>query len=167
METETISDELPASPPVEFHEEPTVPKEITAETLKDQRPKNSSSIYIWGTKILLDDIVKSIQQFIDQCREKSRETNEERLLFERLLLEAHEQEENAVNLDCEILREFDPKLFRNLVDYPSEILQVFDQLVNAVYQHAVQPVRSDVRLVTRPFNLKPTKSMRHLDPERK
>lgn len=50
------------------------------------------------------------------------------------LKELRELEENVLEVDCEHLRQFDPQLYRQLEDFPCDIIPIFDLVATAVYK---------------------------------
>lgn len=81
-----------------------------------------------------------------------------------------EKEAVAFNLDCHNLHSFDPELYNQLVQYPQEVIPIFDFVVQ---EEAAAVLRArggdddDVkqeRLQVRTYNLMTTKHMRELNP---
>lgn len=72
-----------------------------------------------------------------------------------------------MNLDCRNIEAFDRKLYQNLVNYPQEIIPMFDatatDLLHKMFQEA--PNILTRRLEVRTFDLLEIKSMRELNPE--
>jgi len=50
------------------------------------------------------------------------------------LREIHETEQYILDVDCEHLFEFDPSLYRQLENYPTDIIPIFDLVVTGLYK---------------------------------
>lgn len=42
-----------------------------------------------------------------------------------------------LDLDCEHLKEFDPVFYRQLINYPSELIPIFDMATNELFYNSV------------------------------
>ena len=64
------------------------------------------------------------------------------------------------------LREFDPALYRQLINYPSELIPIFDMATNEVFYSKVAKDGQilEHQIQVRPFNVDRTKCLRSLDP---
>jgi len=77
-------------------------------------------------------------------------------------------------LDCKNLYDFDRELYQQLINYPQEVIPIFDLVMNEAFQALVGVLAGEEaarnltkRIEVRPFNLVETKTMRNLNPEGK
>lgn len=81
----------------------------------------------------------------------------------RILNEMAQTEVWNLNLDCGNLHTSDPGLYKQLAHYPTEVIQIFDEVTNQVYaQDQREPPKEYIQI--RPFNLCESANMRDLDP---
>eukprot|EP00656_Telonema_subtile_P033974 TRINITY_DN38123_c0_g1_i2.p1 TRINITY_DN38123_c0_g1~~TRINITY_DN38123_c0_g1_i2.p1 ORF type:complete len:676 (+),score=134.55 TRINITY_DN38123_c0_g1_i2:431-2458(+) len=68
-----------------------------------------------------------------------------------------------MNLNCANVLAFDPTLYSQLVRYPTEVMELFDEVTTEAYQeaHGEEPEKP---IQIRPFGLNQISSMRDLDP---
>jgi len=83
--------------------------------------------------------------------------------YMRILNEMAQTEVWNLNLNCENLFASDPGLYRQLVHYPTEVIQIFDEVTNQVYTNDQQEEPKEC-IQIRPFNLTEHANMRDLDP---
>ena len=79
---------------------------------------------------------------------------------------AYAENQLYVDLDSVLLREFDPALYRQLINYPSELIPIFDMATNEVFYSKVAKDGQilEHQIQVRPFNVDRTKCLRSLDP---
>lgn len=102
------------------------------------------------------------------------------------LREVHETEQYILDVDCDHLWEFDNALYRQLENYPTDIIPIFDLVVTGLYKEtfsmggqgnemgagASEPMGAqgmddgfnDVIIQVRPFNMRNRHRIRDLDP---
>jgi DNA replication licensing factor MCM4 len=74
----------------------------------------------------------------------------------------------SVELDCSHLRTAKPDLYRQLVNYPTEVVPLFDIVVNQLAKEltvTTDMAASHHKLLVRPFGLHERKPMRELNPQ--
>ena len=73
--------------------------------------------------------------------------------------------EPFLNINCEHLKQFDSDLYRQLVNYPQEVIPTFDMAVNDMFFDKFPDTTLEHHIQVRPFNADMTKNMRSLNPE--
>ena len=98
--------------------------------------QSSLSQVLWGTTINATDVSTKLKNFINSFVEMKDddEDNEEQYtaapLYITKLKEMREAEENILDVDCDHLFQFDQALYRQIVDYPTDIIPIFDLVVS-------------------------------------
>ena len=105
-------------------------------------------LVIWGTDVSIGQCKERFKQFLnyanfnpenlgdeelEMIREAGSETGTGRItkpLYMQKLEEIYTLEDPFLNLDCHHLYEFDADLYRKLVNYPQEVIPIFDMAVN-------------------------------------
>jgi len=118
---------------------------------------------IWGTDVSAASVIEDFRKFWNNYID--RKTGKP--LYPALLEEAMASGVYNINLNCQNLIEFDPKLYGNLIRYPQELIPLFDVAVNTIREELYPPKEDDeeIRIQIRPFNLKEVRNMRELNPE--
>lgn len=98
---------------------------------------------IWGTNISASELQQKLKHFlntfveIDDNDDEDMENDDKYMsspfYWEKLKV-LRELEENVLEVDCEHLRQFDPQLYRQLEDFPCDIIPIFDLVATAVYK---------------------------------
>ena len=98
---------------------------------------------IWGTNISANELQQKLKHFLntfveiddndDEDMENDAQYMRQPFYWEKLK-ELRELEENVLEVDCEHLRQFDPQLYRQLEDFPCDIIPIFDLVATAVYK---------------------------------
>lgn len=73
--------------------------------------------------------------------------------------------EPFLSINCEHLKEFDADLYRQLVNYPQEVIPTFDMAVNEMFFEKFPDTALEHQIQVRPMNADRTKNMRSLNPE--
>lgn len=69
-----------------------------------------------------------------------------------------------LNVNCIHIRDFDDHLYRQMVNYPQEVIPAFDMAANEVLQ-SMYPDAAACQINVRPYNVIKTSNLRNLDPE--
>jgi len=96
------------------------------------------------------------------------------------LKEIHETEQYILNVDCDHIFEFDIGLYRQLENYPTDIIPIFDLVVTGLYKETYLSYanggdqnasenngyeqQNDPIIQVRPFNMRTHHRIRDLDP---
>lgn len=84
-----------------------------------------------------------------------------------LLLQISQIEVPFLNVNCAHLEQFEPDLYRQLINYPQEVIPAFDMAANELFFQRHPDVALPHQIQVRPFNAEKTQSMRALNPEGK
>ncbi|CBY33694.1 unnamed protein product [Oikopleura dioica] len=134
---------------------------------------NENRLVIWGTDVCLEDSRERFKKFLlnykmeDLCPEDHPGIKaDEPFYFQKLVAIEYVRNNLFFNLDSSHLKEFDPQLYRQLVNYPSELIPILDMATNEVFYEKVATPDAilEHQIQVRPFNVDRTKSLRSLDP---
>lgn len=98
---------------------------------------------IWGTNISASELQQKLKYFlntfveIDDNEDGNMDNDAQYMqkpFYWEKLKELRELEESVLEIDCEHLRQFDPQLYRQLEDFPCDIIPIFDLVATAVYK---------------------------------
>ena len=73
--------------------------------------------------------------------------------------------EPFLNVNCKHLKEFDEDLYRQLINYPQEVVPTFDMAVNQMFFDRFPEASLEHQIQVRPFSVDKTANMRSLNPE--
>lgn len=113
---------------------------------------------IWGTTVSVHETRRRFKAFLENFQDEH--TN---YTYMRLLNEMAQTEVWNLNLNCVNLHTSDPGLYQQLVHYPTEVIQIFDEVTNQVYTNDQREEPKEF-IQIRPFNLREVSNMRDLDP---
>jgi DNA replication licensing factor MCM4 len=126
---------------------------------------------IWGTTVNVGDIQDNFSKFIYNFDDGQAGVEGGHPYYLRELLEIRETSIPTLNLNCEHLHEHNEKLYQKLVDYPADILPMFDLVANMIFTDLIKNQGNDFeegvlppQIAVRPFNLAQTQLMRSLGP---
>jgi len=143
----------------------------------------SNTQVLWGTNIQANVVQQKLKEFINnfvETRNIDNDGDDEQ--FERLpyyiekLKEVRELELNVLDVDCSHIFSFDAQLYRQIEDYPTDLIPIFDLDVSQVYkeldmynlggeQNRTEDHQEEIFIQVRPHNLKKTYRIRELGPE--
>ena len=75
--------------------------------------------------------------------------------------------EPFLNVNCKHLKDFDEDLYRQLINYPQEVVPTFDMAVNQMFFDRFPDASLEHQIQVRPFSVDKTANMRSLNPEGK
>lgn len=135
------------------------------------------NLLIWGTDVSVDNCKKEFMEFLknspftiedaemDEARFEWARSEQPRPLYLTKLEEIlHVPNEPYLTLNCAHLKEFNPTLYRQLVNFPTEVIQIFDMGANEVFQDLYNENNEQVIISVRPFNIDQTYTIRGLNP---
>lgn len=135
------------------------------------------NLLIWGTDVSVDNCKKEFMDFLknspftiedaemDEARFEWQQSEQPRPLYLTKLEEIlHVPNEPYLTLNCAHLKEFNPTLYRQLVNFPTEVIQIFDMGANEVFQELYNENNEQVIISVRPFNIDQTYTIRGLNP---
>lgn len=136
------------------------------------------SLVIWGTDVSVDACKRQFIQFLreskytvedadmDEARLEWPKSDEPRLLYLTKLEEIlHVPNEPYLTINCGHIKDFNPNLYRQLVNYPTEVIQIFDMGANEVFQDLYPEQNEHIVISVRPFNLDLGNTIRGLNPQ--
>jgi DNA replication licensing factor MCM4 len=74
-------------------------------------------------------------------------------------------EDPYLNINCEHMKKFCPRLFAQLVRYPQEVIPILDMAINELFFENHPSAILEHQIQIRPYNSDVTTSMRNLNPE--
>lgn len=125
-------------------------------------PSSEPQLVVWGTDVAIAECRDKFIKFIQRFAEPNAVTNEP--LYGQKLEEINTLEEPFLDVDCEHVKIFDPKLHRQLICYPQEVVPAFDAAVNELFFERYPAAVLEHQIQVRPFNA-PQRHMRDLNPE--
>ncbi|XP_038211504.1 DNA replication licensing factor MCM4 [Zerene cesonia] len=144
---------------------PNVPAPTPTRRAEAGEPETASSepqLVVWGTDVAIAECREKFIKFLQRFVEPTALTNEP--LYELKLEEIHTLEEPFLDVDCEHVKIFDPKLHRQFVCYPQEVIPAFDAAVNELFFEKYPAAVLEHQIQVRPYNA-PQRHMRDLNPE--
>lgn len=70
-----------------------------------------------------------------------------------------------MNINCAHLQSFDSTLYQQLINYPQEVIPIFDMAINEMFFERYPAAVLKFQIQVRPYNVQKTDSMRSLNPE--
>ncbi|KAK7498073.1 hypothetical protein BaRGS_00010661 [Batillaria attramentaria] len=131
-----------------------------------------TQLVIWGTDVVVsqckDKFVRFVSRFIDQSIDEDEQFDgmdiREPYYLQRLD-EINAVGEPFLNVNCKHLKEFDANLYRQLINYPQEVIPTFDMAVNQMFFDRFPDAVLEHQIQVRPYNVEKTSNMRSLNPE--
>ncbi|KAL8566321.1 DNA replication licensing factor mcm4-A [Nucella lapillus] len=132
----------------------------------------STQLVIWGTDVVVNQCKEKFVRFISRFIDKSVEEDErfdgmdvrEPYYIQRLD-EINAIGEPFLNVNCHHLKEFDEDVYRQLVNYPQEVVPTFDMAANQMFFDRFPDATLQFQIQVRPYNVDKTSNMRSLNPE--
>lgn len=129
-------------------------------------------LVIWGTDVVVSHCKEKFRRFILKFVEKNVDEDEafegmdiNQPYYLQRLEEINAIGEPFLNINCEHLREFDADLYRQLINYPQEVIPTFDMAVNEMFFDKYPATILEHQIQVRPYNAEKTRNMRSLNPE--
>ena len=109
---------------------------------------SSNTQVLWGTNINTNDISNKLKEFLtsymlpmdDNAVDLNNSSNErymQRPYYIQKLEQIAETEEFTLDVDCQHIFAFSPQLYRQLEDYPTDVIPIFDLVALNVYKEYV------------------------------
>ena len=144
---------------------------------------DAAQVVIWGTDVSIAATKKKFTQFLKSTKFTPKELEEDEITpqppstlevdgmetvsssyYIQKLTEIYTLDSRYLNVNCHHIREFDDHLYRQMVNYPQEVIPAFDMAANEVLQ-SMYPDAASFQINVRPFNVIKTSNLRNLDPE--
>lgn len=129
-------------------------------------------LVIWGTDVVVSHCKEKFRRFILKFVDKNVAEDEafegmdiNQPYYMQRLEEINVIGEPFLNINCEHLREFDADLYRQLINYPQEVIPTFDMAVNEMFFDKYPAAILEHQIQVRPYNAEKTRNMRSLNPE--
>lgn len=134
---------------------------------------------IWGTTVNTDQVNRDFREFINSFPDPNNPDGKEPLYL-KILDQMIITEDSSLNLNAEYIWSYNEILYKQLINYPSEIIPIMDTTINQIFlerYHVAKYGNLDnlnnpefssldrIPIQVRPFNLRTVKPMRDLDPE--
>jgi len=153
--------------------------------ISSQASSLNQHLVIWGTDVSIGQCKERFKQFLqynnfnienldNQELELIKDVGSEndmmrvvKPLYMQKLEEIYTLEDPFLNLNCHHLYEFDTDLYRKLINYPQEVIPIFDMAVNEVFYDLYPDMQLPHPINIRPFKVMETNDIRSLNPEDK
>lgn len=135
------------------------------------------NLLIWGTDVSVESCKKQFIKFLRESKFSLRDaemdenkldwqqSEDPRPLYLSKLEEIlHVPNEPYLMLNCSHLKEFNITLYRQLINYPTEVIQIFDMGANELFRDLYPEQNETLIISVRPFNIDQTLSIRGLNP---
>lgn len=129
-------------------------------------------LVIWGTDVVVSQCKAKFKNFLLTFVEEVPDSDERmegmdssQPLYMQKLDEVATLEEPFLNVNCNHLETAEPELYRQLRNYPQEVIPTFDMATNELFYEKFPETQLPHQIQVRPYNAKITKNMRALNPE--
>lgn len=135
-------------------------------------------LVIWGTDVSVDVCKRQFIEFLkeapftiedaemDEARFEWQKGDQPRSLYLTKLEEIlHVPNEPYLSLNCAHLKQVNITLYRQLISYPTEVIQIFDMGANELFQELYPEQNESLIISVRPFNIDQTYTIRGLNPQ--
>lgn len=141
----------------------------------DDKTKKGTTIY--GTSILVEDVILDFSNFlhvfIPRRAEASDLSEAYYLRAVRAAASGNGGHGGALDVNCRHLHQHSPDLYTNLVEYPQEMIPIFDVVIDEEVEHMglLAPDEGDglgpqpPKVKVRPYNLRQLHDIRELEPD--
>lgn len=136
------------------------------------------NLIIWGTDVNVEACKQQFIEFLKESRFSvdSAEMDEARLEWDqadgprplyltKLEEILHVPNEPFLTVNCAHLKEYNYDLYKKLIHFPTEVVQIFDMGANELFQELYPDSNDNVVISVRPFNGDRTYTIRGLDPQ--
>lgn len=139
---------------------------------------SAPNLLIWGTDVSVEECKKQFIEFLrdskftlddadmDENRPDFEPPEEPQSLYLTKLEEIlHVPNEPYLMLNCVHLKQYNPSLCRQLIQYPTEVIQIFDMAANDLFQDLYSEKNESLIISVRPFNIDQNLTIRGLNPQ--
>eukprot|EP01119_Soliformovum_irregulare_P025718 TRINITY_DN9602_c0_g1_i1.p1 TRINITY_DN9602_c0_g1~~TRINITY_DN9602_c0_g1_i1.p1 ORF type:complete len:811 (-),score=201.60 TRINITY_DN9602_c0_g1_i1:15-2447(-) len=116
---------------------------------------------IWGTNVSVKETIEAFRIFVEEFKE-----NPEASPFYPLVLQQMAATDtNSLNLDAQHLYAHSPSLYSKMILYPTDVLPLFEQVVQEMLINMGMAFGEEIVVQIRPFNLVKVSQLRLLNPD--
>lgn len=129
-------------------------------------PEDISRSVLWGTDINVDEIQVKFRNFLLNYTEEDSMSDTPNYI--QLLNEIRQTEIYVLTVNCDHIYLFDRTLYQQLVNYPSDIIPLFDLAANDLFRqlNGDGTLEDDFKIQVRTNKLRHITSMRELGPDK-
>lgn len=151
---------------------------------------SSNTQVLWGTNINATNIQSQLREFLTTFIQATDDDNVDMNddgempdpvpFYIKKLREINDTEDYTLNVDCDDMYTFNQQLYKQLEDYPTDVIPIFDLVAAQVYNEYVKNYsgnqdglnsmgqndmeQNDQIIQVRPFNMRKVFQIRELDP---
>jgi DNA replication licensing factor MCM4 len=107
--------------------------------LAGMEPSSNTQV-LYGTNINSTEVQQKLRNFLTTFTKIDENAGDDAFtkqpFYVEKLSEIHETENWILDVDCEHLYEFDPTIYRQLENYPTDIIPIFDLVVTSLYKES-------------------------------
>lgn len=157
---------------------------LSKSLINNMGPMNelSGTQVLWGTTINTSTLQNSLKEFLTTFTAMPGDDDDQNFNIEPYYISVLKQlaitEELVLDIDCRHLFDFNRSLYRQLIDYPTDVIPIFDLVASSVAKenqnynqmmnndnYAELENQADQQIIqVRPFNLQKSYQIRELDP---
>jgi len=137
-----------------------------------ENSENAPTMVIWGTNVQMAETKKKFTKFIQTFADPEVADDEEfegldtsKPYYEQRLHEIAITLNPFLNVNTGHIKRDDPEMYKQLIQYPQEVIHILDMAVNQLFCSSFPDVELVHQIQVRPYNADKTKSMRSLNPE--
>lgn len=140
-----------------------------ADVVSSETDKNEPTLVIWGTDVVVTKCKNKFRNFVENfigiASSDPKSTDPVEKIYLNDLDAISQIEVPFLNVNCAHLEQYDPDLYKQLINYPQEVIPAFDMAANEFFFQRHPDVVLPHQIQVRPFNAEKTKNMRSLNPE--
>ena len=118
-----------------------------SEAMKDDpnsNPDSSSLNVLWGTNINIDEVFNQFRLFLlNFILESDTNKNYTENYYHRMLKEIGETKVFILNIDGNHLQSFNPTLYWQLINFPTEMIPLMDEASKGVYREIMSNIKNE------------------------
>ena len=118
-----------------------------SEALKDDpnsNPDSSSLNVLWGTNINIDEVFNQFRLFLlNFILDSDTNKNHTENYYHRMLKEIGETKVFILNIDGNHLQSFNPSLYWQLINFPTEMIPLMDEASKGVYREIMSNIKNE------------------------
>ena len=137
-----------------------------------ENSENAPQMVIWGTNVQIVDCKKKFTRFIQTFMDQELAEDEEfegldhsRPYYEQRLHEIAVTLKPFLNINAGHLAKQEEELYKQLVQYPQEVIPILDMAVNELFCGQFPDAELVHQIQVRPYSAEKTRNMRGLNPE--